>query len=407
MTTAGVPEILYARQPIYNRGLELAGFELLFRDRSGHNLVPGQFDGDIATSQVLVNAFTESNIDTVCSNRPAFVNFTADTLSRGVPFSPAKLVVEVLESVPPTRGVIRNIIGLRQAGYRIALDDYARDDARHPLLAYADIVKLEYPLFSSATLATTIVELRRAHPQLTILAEKIETVEDFESCREAGCDLFQGYFLARPEAVHGTPMPTSRISVIRLLDTLNDPKTDLHTITEVIRNDPFLSMRMLKLTNSALYYRAHEITSLRMALMTLGMARIRAYASLLALSKLEDKPHELQRLAATRGFICQELSGQLPNGPERGFTVGLFSCLDAFFDRFLADILKWIPLSRDITSAILEYKGTLGLILHSVIHHEQDRLDDIRWDELADIGIGPGQLISAFERGVSMANAQA
>lgn len=401
MTTEDT-RVLYARQPIYDRTLELAGFELLFRGGEAVNAVPAQFDGNVATSQVLINAFTESDIDTVCSHKPAYVNFTADALDTGVPFSPHKLVIEVLETVTPTAAVIAAVKRLHEAGYRIALDDYAQRDAAHPLLAYADIVKLEYPQFAPTELTAAVAALKRARPGVTVLAEKIETRQDFETCRAAGCDLFQGYFLARPEPVRGRAIPVDRLNVMRLLAILNDPEVDIDEITNVISRAPFLGVRLLKLVNSAFYCR--EISSLRWAIMTLGMTRIRAYASLLALSQLHDKPHALQQIAATRGFVCQLLSESLPDGPERGFTVGLFSCLDAFFDRSLADIIASVPLSKHITQALLTYKGALGTILHSVIHHEQGRLDCIRWEELAGLGLGPEHLMAAFEQGISLAN---
>lgn len=402
MTSDDDSQILYARQPIYDRVLALAGFELLFRDNGRQHAAPAQFDGDAATSQVLVNAFTESNIDEVCSHTPAFVNFTADTLANGVLFSPSKLVVEVLESVEPTADTIAALERLREAGYRIAIDDYTRDDPRHPLLAYADIVKIEYPQFSARSLADTCARLAQAYPDLILLAEKIETRQDFDIAREAGCDLFQGYFLARPEPIHGKLLPGNRLSVMQLLAALNDPNADMEQIIGVIRNDLVLSVRLVKLVNSALYFR--KITSLHMAVMALGTTRIHAYANLLALSKLQDKPHALQQLAATRAFVCQQLCERLKAAPETGFTVGLFSCLDAFFDRHLSELLESVPLNCEITRALLNHEGSLGVVLNSVIAHEEGRLDDVPWSELGDLGITPTQFLAAFEQGVSLAN---
>lgn len=400
--TADDPQVLYARQPIYDRTLALAGFELLFRDGETAHAAPAQFDGNAATSQVLINAFTETDIDTVCSHKPAYVNFTAEALDNGVPFSPDKLVVEVLESVAPTAAVIAAMERLHEAGYRIALDDYARHDAEHPLLAHADIVKLDYPQLAPRELADMVAALKCARPGVTVLAEKIETQQDFEACHEAGCDLFQGYFLAHPEPVEGRAIPANRFNVLQLLAAVNDPEIQMAELTEVVGRDPSLSVHLLKLVNAALYRR--QVSSLQEAIMLLGMNRIRTYASLLALSKLHDKPHALQQIAATRGFVCQLLCESLPDGAERGFTVGLFSCLDAFFDCALADIMASVPLHQDITRAVLSYEGALGTVLHSVVHHEQDQLDGIRWGELTEFGLGPADLMAAFERGVSLAD---
>ncbi|AWN17228.1 EAL and HDOD domain-containing protein [Salinisphaera sp. LB1] len=400
-------EILFARQPIYDRSLSVAGFELLFREpRTPSDTVPSEFDGNVATSRVLLNAFMESDIEEICNHTSAFVNFTGDTLLGEIPFSPARLVIEVLEDVAATPAVTRALTQLKQQGYRIALDDYDAQGTDHPLLPYADIVKLEYPSFSESELNRTVEMLRAARPGLTVLAEKIEVPQDYRVACGAGCDLFQGYFLARPELVYGRSIPVSRLHVIQLLAALNDPDASFDQTTAVIRNDAYLSLRLLKLANSALYRRLSEITSLNAAVMALGLGRIRSLASLLALSRLQDKPHALHQLAATRGLICQLLCARLPEGPETGFTVGLFSCLDALLDHPLAEILEPVPLSSRITAALLRYEGALGLILHTVIRHEQDDFDAIRWDELAEWGIGPAELMEAFRRGTVLAGEQ-
>lgn len=401
MTTNQDSQVLYARQPIYDPALELAGFELLFRSNPESNAAPDQFDENAATSQVLINAFSEGDIDQICSQKPAFVNFTADTLAHGLPFSPSRLVVEVLETVEPTAENIATLEQLREAGYRIAIDDYIRNDKRHPLLAYADILKLEYPAFSAAGLMQTCNQLTHDYPSLTLLAEKIETREEFDIAHDAGCHLFQGYFLARPEVVHGQPLSVDRFSVVQLLAALNDPNASIEQITDAIRNDPVLSVRLLKLVNTAQHFR--QITSLQMAVMALGTVRIHAYANLLALSRLSEKPSALQQLAATRGFICQQLCEHLVTEPETGFTVGLFSCLNALFNRQLNELLETIPLNQEITRALLHHEGPLGIILNGVIAHEQGRLAEIPWGNLAEIGINRKRFMAAFEQGVSLA----
>ncbi|WP_106476136.1 EAL and HDOD domain-containing protein [Phytohalomonas tamaricis] len=407
MTTPRSHTVLYARQPIYDRQRELAGFELLFRDRSGQNSVPAVFDGDLATSQVLVSAFTETDIEEVCEKKPVFVNFTANTLKGDIPFSPDTLVVEVLESVEPTAGVVASLVALRNEGYRIALDDYDLKDASHPLLPLADIVKLEYPAFTPDELIQVVTRLKLYNRKLLVLAEKIETYEDFKHCRVAGCDLFQGYFLARPQPVHGRQIPTNRLIVLQLISVLNDPYCGARETTKIVRNDPFLSVRLLQLANSAFYRRESEVTSLHAAVLVLGARRIRSLASLIALAKFDDKPHALRKLALTRGYFCQELAAKrLPDGYEMGFLVGMFSCLDAFFDQPLEEILKTMPLHIHIRSALLSYQGDLGLILHTVLQHEHNRWDDIRWEKLAELGFGPEQIIESFERGLAIANDQ-
>ncbi|MES1940574.1 signal transduction protein [Salinisphaera sp. T5B8] len=400
-------DILFARQPIYDAHTQRHGFELLFRDSGDAASAPAMFDGEAATGRVLVNAFSNADIDLVCEGRPAFVNFTAKTITHALPFEPERLVIEVLESVEATPDVHAALMGLNSAGYRIALDDYAHAHAEHPLLSYAQIVKLEYPAFSPTSLARAIKALRARYPAIRILAEKIETREDFERCRSLGCDLFQGYFLARPEPVHGQLLPAAHVRVIELLARLNDPKADVEQVSRLVSADPYLSLRLLKLVNSSTFGVARKITSLSRAILALGLNRVRAFASLLVLSRLERKPRALQYIAISRSLMCQHLCEKRAAGEgPMGFMIGLLSCLDAFMDRPLPEILKQAPFDPIIIDAVVERKGPLGAILEATLRHERGDLEATPWTVLRAIGIDTNAFMEAFRDAVGIAGRQ-
>ena len=400
-------DILFARQPIYDRDATRRGFELLFRQSANAANAPAVFDGEAATRSVLVNAFSEADIEVVCEGNPAFVNFTEQTIIEDLPFDPAFLVVEVLESVAATPAVFAALENLRGMGFKIALDDYARPNADHPLLPYADIVKLEYPAYSETTLAQAVDALRAQYPEITLLAEKLETHEDFARCRDLGCDLFQGYFLARPEPVCGRPLPAAQVRILELLARLNEPDAGIDEIGRTVSEDPYLSLRVLKLVNSSLFGLAREITSLDRAILALGLNRLRAFASLLALSGLQRKPLALQYIAISRSYICQTLCEQRASceGPM-GFMIGLLSCLDAFTDRPLADVLAQAPFDSKIVSALLERQGPLGVILDATLAHERGELETVPWDELQAMGIDAETFMTAFWQSVATAHQQ-
>ena len=173
---AGVT-VLFARQPIYDRQHQLAGCELLFRPCPRTEALTEPFDGDLATRQVLRNAFAHTDIRTVCEQTPAYINFTANALKAEIPFDPGDIVIEILETVEANDEVITAIEDYKTRGYTIALDDYRLKSANHPLLALADIVKLDYPQYSAEEFTSLVTELRHHYPHLTLLAEKIETQE--------------------------------------------------------------------------------------------------------------------------------------------------------------------------------------------------------------------------------------
>ncbi len=161
------------------------------------------FDGNRATSTVLMNAFTQGELETVSEGKPLFINFTADMLSNDLPFDASRLVVEILEDTPVDDTIRDCLQQLRLRGFTLALDDYAEVNVDHPYLPLVDIVKLEYPYYCNETFKHIVEQLRRHYPHLKILAEKLETEDDLHCCQRAGCDLFQGYFLARPQIMLG------------------------------------------------------------------------------------------------------------------------------------------------------------------------------------------------------------
>ncbi|GHC26816.1 histidine kinase [Kushneria pakistanensis] len=394
--------VLFARQPIHDRQLALAGYELLFRPYGGGPIVAADFDGNRATSQVLINAFTAADITQVCDHQPAYVNFTADSLIQDIPFDSRTLIIEILEDVTDTPEIIEALTRLREEGYVMALDDYTLGDASHPLLPFVDVVKLDYPFYTRETLTEAIRALKVRYPNLQLLAEKIETQEDYRIARDAGCTLFQGYFLARPEPVYGRVMPVNQLNTLRLLAELNAPDISMRDMAETVQRDPFLSVRLLRMANSAFAQQSRPVTSLHGAVMALGLSRIRSLASLLVLSRFDDKPHALQQLTMQRAHFCHHLAHQLPGQiSEMGFTVGLFSCLDSFMDQPLEEILDSIPVHPDIETALLHHTGALGLILKTAIDYQKARWEMIDWPHLARLGLSAEQVACAYQQALA------
>nr|WP_299243602.1 HDOD domain-containing protein [uncultured Halomonas sp.] len=392
--------VLFARQPIYDRQHQLAGCELLFRPCPRTEALTEPFDGDLATRQVLRNAFTHTDIRTVCEQTPAYINFTANALKAEIPFDPGDIVIEILETVEASDEVINAIKDYKSRGYTIALDDYRLKKASHPLLAFADTVKLDYPHYSPEEFAVLVTELRHQHPHLTLLAEKIETQEDFLYCQQTGCDLFQGYYLARPSIVFRERLPDAHFALLQLLAELNRVDATAKELAKTIDDDAFLKRELLSVVNSNYYHCREEVTSSSMAIDALGERSVCNLATMLALSKLDDAPHSLQRLALNRGHLCQGLADYLGEEPISGFTVGLFSILGAFFKSALEDIFDNLPLPAVLKEAILEQRGVMGLVLATTLQLEHGDFDDLDWPALAEYGLTPEKVSQAQQQAV-------
>ncbi|MEE2731596.1 MAG: HDOD domain-containing protein [Pseudomonadota bacterium] len=375
--------ILLARQPIYDRDLNLFAYELLFRPPHPSDWV---WDGDIATSQLVMNAFTEIGIDRVCDHRTAFINFTRKWLVSPPPFDARHVTVEVLEDVEPDADVIAGVKALKKAGFTIALDDFEFDAKWHPLLEMAEIIKIDVLAHNQAELEVLIGQLKPYNVKL--LAEKVEDYETQERCKDLGFEYFQGFFLSRPQNVHGAPMPTNKIVVMRLLAELQNPEASVSNLESIITSDIALSTKILRICNTAQFATLSKIDSIRRAVVLLGMNTLRQWSSLIALSRMSDKPSELICLTLSRARMMELLAQAIgKENPDVYFTVGMFSFIDAFFDQPKQELLQSLPFDDSLNDALLHFGGDTGKLLRNLIAHERGEWGDVNWQELAELGI--------------------
>ncbi len=367
------------RQPIYDRALEVYAYELLYRKGNVNHATFS--DGDLATTQLLINTFMEIGLENIVGSRPAFINITGDffTGQYPLPMSHEQVVFELLETVEPTVEVINGVRGLVEQGYRIALDDYLLKRDTLPLLELASFVKLDVLTMPKDELARSVERLRRY--DLMLIAEKVETPADYDACRELGFDLFQGYFFSYPDVIQTHTNTANRSVVIRLIAQLQDPSIDLREVETLIAQDVILSFRLLRYINCATFGLRREVDSIRQAIMLLGLATVRNWATLLLLSQFDDrKPRELMTIALIRARMCELLSVTDPRiDAGQAFTTGLFSLLDAMLDVPMENLLDQMPLSLPIKLALQSREGLLGTLLNDVVRYERGQ-----WDGLAE-----------------------
>ena len=381
---------LLARQPIFNRKMQVVAYELLCRSCDLNEYTADS--GDMASSQVLLHTFTELSIHSVVGHHQAFINFTRTLLMTPPPFDRRQLVVEVLEGQQIDAQMLHSLRSLREQGYTIALDDFELTDETRDLIPYADIIKLDVLQLSPQQIREHIEYLKPFG--LTLLAEKVETYEMLEYCKDAGFDLFQGYFLARPKVIKGRRITENKQAVLQLLSVLHDPDVPLERVEQLVARDPMLSYKLLRLVNSAAFALPRTIESLRQAITLLGLNIIKNWVNLLAMANLGDKPVELSIAALTRARMCEIIAATM-SGKKRQdtfFTVGLLSTLDAFMDAPLEVLLGNISLSEQLNEALLKHLGDEGKVLDIVEHYERAEWDKIDWEYLGSRSISPDTL---------------
>ncbi len=365
-------DVYIARQPIFTKNKRVYAYELLFRRSMGKKL--GQVSGNRATTSVLSSAFLTEGIEKISGSKPCFINFTEQLLGKDIAgfFSKTKIVIEVLEDVDPTEKVIEVCRGLSEKGYLIALDDFVYARKLEPLIALADIIKIDFRL-------STIDEIERmlyrmSHHRLKFLAEKIETYEEFDKALKLGFSYFQGYFFSQPETLRIREVASVKMNLMNLLAEVNRKKTTVDRLDAIISMDLGITYKLLRYINSAYYYLLHEVTSVRQAIIYLGAKEIRRFVTLVIISELaSDKPEELVSLSITRGRFCELLAEPDKSSADQSdlFLMGLFSLLDALLDTPMEEIMKSLPLADGVKEALVEGKGILFPYLRLVVAYER------------------------------------
>lgn len=379
---------LLARQPIFTREMEVYGYELLYRaqEESGAEAL----DGDRASSHVLLNAFTELSIDDVVNDKKAFINFNEELLNTELPFDGQRLVIEVLPMQSVSQELIGNLARLRGRGHLIALDNFLLTDETAKLIPNVDIVKLDIRVLSRSQQRQHIVKLKE---KVLLLADKVETHDEFGYCKAMGFNLFQGYFLSKPNLIKGNKSSDSKHSVMKLLSQLSSENADFKEIEKLISHDPLLSYKLLRLINSAAYQFVQRVESLQQAISLLGFEQLRGWAYLLVLSSVDGKSNELTTVALTRARLCERIGLVIAGEGAEGcyFTAGLLSCVGAFLDEPLDVIVEKLSLSSELNAALLCGEGPVGLVLKTVKLFELGKWDEIDWSALEQYGITEAQ----------------
>ncbi|MCA9320878.1 MAG: HDOD domain-containing protein [Planctomycetes bacterium] len=382
--------IFVGRQPIFDRRLDVVAYELLYRSCDENR---ADFsDGNRATATVLSNAFMELGPDVVTAGKPAWVNLTRDVILDEFIhlFPPDRVVAEILEGMTVDDQLIQQVRSLKDAGYRIVLDDFVFDEEFRPLLELADVVKLDVMQLSRDEVREHL-SILEAYSVLC-LAEKIETHEDFEFCRAEGFALFQGYFLSKPQIVKSERPPDSRLALFELLAQINDPQLSMEQLESTIERDVGLSYKLLRYINSAAFALPVKVESIRHALMMLGRRLVQAWVNLVVLTGLIGRSNELLTIAMVRARMCDQIARRAHlEKPEAFFTAGLFSTLDAIMGRPMAELLIRLPLSDELQEALTDHGGRLGEILRCVVAYEE-----ARWNEVAVTGVARDQITASW-----------
>jgi len=367
-------EAFIGRQAILDQQKKVYAYEILFRSGLKNAFDPN-LDGNVATQSVMVNAMLDFGMNKLVSDKRAFINFTEQNLLNRAPklLPSENVVVEILETVQPTPEILQVVQELKEAGYKIALDDFVLMPGYEPLINMADIIKVDFRITTDPEERKKLREILPKHVRL--LAEKIETEEEFQQARDFGYVLFQGYFFCKPAVLHQKRLTSNALSKMRLLREINRQNVDFSAITGVISSDTNLVHKLLTYINSAGVGLNNHVSNLKQATVLLGASGVRRWVTLVSLQTFsEDKPPELFTLSLLRAKFCELLAGELKRPgltPDTGFLLGMFSLIDVLLSLPMDDVLKEVSLSDELSDALRGKDNDLRRLLDLVVAYEK------------------------------------
>ena len=373
-------EAFIGRQAILDQQKNVYAYEILFRSGLKNAFDPN-LDGNVATQSVMVNAMLDFGMNKLVSDKRAFINFTEQNLlTRAPKLLPSEtVVVEILENVQPTPEILEAVKELKEAGYKIALDDFVLLPGYEPLIEMADIIKVDFRITESPEERKKMREILPKHVRL--LAEKIETEEEFQQALTYGYVLFQGYFFCKPTILQQKRLTSNALSKMRLLREINRQNVDFSAITGVISSDTNLVHKLLTYINSAGVGLANHVSNLKQATVLLGASGVRRWVTLVSLQTFsEDKPPELFTLSLMRAKFCELIAAKLKRPgltADTGFLLGMFSLLDVLLNLPMEEVLKEVNLSDELTDALLGKDNDLRRLLDLVIAYEKGDWDTV------------------------------
>ena len=342
---------LFAAQPIFDSNNNRVAVELLYRCDSGVTAL--ELGDNRATTEIIYNLCSGISAQITQYNVPVFINVCADFLLSGsfLPLEPEKVVIELVERITPTEELITSVAELKRRGFRFALDDFEFTPDWEPLIELADIIKVDILTCCFTHLTEHMQRLQRF--PLRWLAERVETPEQLQRCKEMGFSLFQGYFLARPEIVTGKKLPVATLKLAELMDNLFQPEPDMAKLYAQLNDEPTLVIGMLRIANSPLYRKTREVRSVKELVVRLGLDLVKKWV--LMFSVLNNCNPAAASLILTRAYAAQQLAEwwQLSIAEQsQYFLTALISGVDVLFAVAPEEFVSGLNVATEIKQAI-------------------------------------------------------
>lgn len=373
--------IFLARQPIFDRNKNVIAYELLFRN--GHENAYNSVDGNEATLNVIANSFYEFDFKSVSDNKKVFINFTEKLITEEIAtiLPNDDVVIEILETIEPTDEVLNACKKLKARGFILALDDFVFDKKYIELIKLIDIIKVDF-VISNCIERKKIFDLLKINKKIKFLAEKVETIEEYNEALELGYSYFQGYYFSKPVIMSAKSIPSNKYTALEILKLVNQKDFDFSELESLILKDVGLSYKLIKIIKSSAYCIKSEIHSIKYAITFLGEKEIVKWLYVVLLNDLKGESNtELVKVSLQRARFC-ELICNTYSYPEKSFhayIVGLFSVMDAILNCPMEVIIQDLYISDEVKDGLTKEENIINSILKLAVSYGKGN-----WEETAE-----------------------
>ena len=371
-------DIFIARQPIFDRYHKVYAYELLYRT-SEINVFDGSISSDVATSILLMNSYLSFGIQHLIGDQKAFINFDKQLILNGIPLllNSEHVVIELLENIIPDLNFLEKIQNLKKNNYTIALDDYVKDYPYPEVTELSDIIKVEFMGASRDDIQSICAQLKSKGKRL--LAEKVETRDEFEWAKSIGFDYFQGYFFSKPAMIKSKGIQDSSSQYIRLMSEMHATEPDYKKIALIIEMDIALTYKLLKLVNSK-FVQNQKINTIQHALSILGIKTSREWLSLAMIQGLASlETNQLVITSMVRAHLLELIAknSTLKKQAQELSLIGLLSVLNVLLEKRMEDLLLDLPVSDDIKNTLLGYDTPYSCAYNLCLTYERGQFDKL------------------------------
>lgn len=400
-----------ARQPIFDKNRVTVAYELLFRDGMS-NRFPSNVSSEYATKRIISEQFLSTPLPALVGHNTSFINFPPELIVQGFAsiLPRDQVVIEILEHDAPSDELYIAVRRLYADGFKMALDDFTLDRAWDRFLPYISIIKFDIRAKSFDEISQYIQNNKHRLRDVKFLAEKIETKEEFETYRDYGFHLFQGYFYSKPEIIKRRRLSSNDVLLFRLVAEINVGEPNFQQIEKILRNDLNLSYKIMRYAKNVLYKsRGVNMTrnpTLKDTLLYLGLYELRRFVSVACLTNIEDtKGNELYHTSLVRGMFCELVARSSVHRAlvNDAFFCGLFSLLDVILDIPPEDLFTQISLPETVTDALTKKEGVIYQFLALAMLYEQRKWDEAR-TIARELGVSEDTVVDSMRQATEWAD---